>query len=131
MRCASRGTLPAVPCKFTELVIDSADPRRLADFWAAVLGYTILDASDEGVEIGAGAGTQPTLVFVPVPESKTVKNRVHIDVNPSHGSDQQTELQRLIDLGAKHADIGQRDVGWHVLADPEGNEFCLLKSTVD
>ena len=60
---------------------------------------------------------------------KTVKNRLHLDVRPADGSDQKTELARLIELGARPVDIGQGDVAWHVLADPEGNEFCLLRST--
>ena len=116
--------------RFTELAIDCANPRALAGFWAEVLGYSILEATDEVVEIGAGDGSMPTLVFVPVPEGKTVKNRVHIDVN-AVGVDQATELERLLALGARQIDIGQGDVSWHVLADPEGNEFCLLRRTVE
>jgi hypothetical protein len=64
-----------------------------------------------------------------VPEGKSVKNRLHIDVNPV-GVPQEVELQRLFDLGATHVDIGQGEETWYVLADPEGNEFCLLRSTV-
>jgi glyoxalase superfamily protein len=67
---------------------------------------------------------------VPVPEAKTVKNRVHIDVNPT-GVDQAEELERLLSLGATRVDIGQGDVPWVVLADPEGNEFCLLARRID
>jgi hypothetical protein len=67
---------------------------------------------------------------VPVPEKKTVKNRLHIDVNPS-GCEQAQELRRLLDLGAREIDVGQTDVPWVVLADPEGNEFCLLARRVD
>jgi hypothetical protein len=70
------------------------------------------------------------LVFIKVPEAKTVKNRVHIDISPS-GSDQAEETERLIALGAKRVDIGQGDVPWVVLADPEGNEFCLLRRRRD
>jgi hypothetical protein len=119
-----------VPCKFTELVIDAADPRQLAQWWSEVLGYQVLGANDNEVEIGCAMGAQPTLLFVRVPEAKRIKNRLHIDVNPSGESTQEAELRRLLDLGAKQIDIGQGDVSWHVLADPEGNEFCLLKSTV-
>jgi Glyoxalase-like domain len=118
-----------MPCKFTELVIDSTEPRRLAEWWAAVLGYSVTEGTDEAVEISGGPGVQPTLVFVPVPEPKLVKNRLHIDLNASDGSTQKAELQRLLALGARHADVGQQNVSWHVLADPEGNEFCLLRST--
>jgi predicted enzyme related to lactoylglutathione lyase len=70
------------------------------------------------------------LVFVPVPEAKAVKNRLHIDLNPS-GCDQAEELERLLSLGARQVDVGQVDVPWVVLADPEGNEFCLLGRRVD
>ena len=73
---------------------------------------------------------RPLLVFVPVPEPKTVKNRLHIDVNPS-GCEQQDELERLLALGARRVDVGQGDVPWIVLADPEGNEFCLLARRIE
>jgi len=116
--------------RFTELVIDCRDPDRVADFWAAVLGYKIVDRGPKGeVEIGGASG--PTLVFVPVPEPKTLKNRVHIDVNPTD-TDQSNELRRLIRLGARRVDVGQgQDVSWIVLADVEDNEFCLLRRRVD
>jgi hypothetical protein len=114
-------------CRFTELIVDANDPPALADFWAQVLDYRISDTSDEWVEI---KGPQPpTILFVTVPESKTVKNRVHIDVSPTDRS-QDEEVERVIGLGARHADVGQKDVSWVVLADPEGNEFCVLQSRV-
>jgi hypothetical protein len=69
----------------------------------------------------------PALVFVPVPEEKSVKVRIHIDVNPIDAT-QEEEVERLIELGARRVDIGQGDVSWVVLADPEGNEFCVLRS---
>ena len=116
--------------QFTELVIDCADTARMAEFWASVLDYTVLERSPEGIEIGAADGSRPTLLFVPVPEPKQVKNRVHIDVNP-RGTDQASELQRLLALGAREVHVGQApEVTWVVLADPEGNEFCLLRRTV-
>jgi hypothetical protein len=117
--------------KFTELVIDSADPRKLAAFWCEVLGYSVVDTDESSVEISGGPGVLPTLVFVTVPEPKTVKNRLHIDVNATHGADQHTELARLLALGARHVDVGQGEQTWYVLADPEGNEFCLLRRTVE
>jgi hypothetical protein len=121
--------------RFTELVIDCRDPGRVAEFWAAVLGYEILDRGPHGeVEIGAPKGSAsaaPTLVFVPVPEDKAVKNRIHIDVNPTD-TDQSNELRRLIRLGARRVDVGQsQDVSWIVLADVEDNEFCLLRRRVE
>lgn len=120
-----------MPSKFTELIIDCAEPRRVAEFWAAVLGYAITaDSNDHDVEITGGPGTLPTLLFTKVPEPKTVKNRLHIDVNATAGADQQSELARLLALGARHVDIGQGEQTWYVLADPEGNEFCLLRRTV-
>jgi catechol-2,3-dioxygenase len=119
-----------MPAKFTELVIDCADTERMATFWASVLGYEVLDRGSDGeIEIGPGDRSQPTLVFVRVPEGKTVKNRLHIDVNPA-GTDQATELQRLLGLGARQIDIGQGEVSWIVLVDPEDNEFCLLRRDV-
>jgi len=113
--------------RFTELIVDSADPQRLAAFWAAVLGWQVTVSDDEGVEIAGPPGSGPSLVFVPVPEAKTIKNRLHIDVNPV-GCDQAQEVERLIGLGARRVDIGQGEQTWVVLADPEGNEFCVLRS---
>jgi predicted enzyme related to lactoylglutathione lyase len=110
---------------FYQLVIDAHDPRKLAGFWASVLGQRILFEADEEVIVGAGEQAYPGLCFVPVPEGKTVKNRLHIDLNPD---DQQAEVDRLVGLGARRADVGQGpDVSWVVLADPEGNEFCVLR----
>ena len=116
--------------KLTEVVIDASDPERLARFWAGVLGWREIDADGGVVEIGAPDGSVPTLVFVPVPEPKAAKNRVHLDVNPT-GCGQAEELERLIALGAVEVDVGQGEQTWVVLADPEGNEFCLLRSRVD
>ncbi len=117
--------------KLTEVIVDAADPERLAGFWSEVLGWPRTPPDDDGVvEVADPSGAKPTLVFVPVPEPKTVKNRVHLDVNPT-GCDQQEELARLLALGARPADVGQGEQTWHVLADPEGNEFCLLRSQVD
>jgi hypothetical protein len=118
--------------KFTELCIDSNDPRRIAPFWAAVLGYEITGSSEDEVELTGPAGSGPTLLFLTVPEGKTVKNRLHIDVKATSGAEQAQELERLLALGARKVDVGQGpDVSWVVLADPDGNEFCLLRGTVD
>src|SRR5262245_56314591 len=111
----------------SEIGIDATDPSVVAHFWRDVRGWPVKDA-EGGVWWTSATGeytARPLIVFVPVPESKTVKNRVHLDVNPS-GVDQSEELERLLSLGARKVDVGQGDVPWIVLADPEGNEFCLL-----
>ena len=124
--------------RFTELIVDCLDPRVVAEFWSKVLGYEITEATDELVEIAPGSPdvqlhgarpNAPAIVFVQVPEPKTVKVRLHIDVNPL-GVTQAEEVERLIGLGATKIDIGQGDVSWVVMADPEGNEFCVLKTTI-
>jgi hypothetical protein len=122
-------------CRFSELVVDSRDPESLGAFWAAVLDYRVVGREDDGaVEIGAEAGfggPAPTLIFVPVADPTPGKVRLHIDVSPTD-RDQDAELQRLLDLGATRADVGQSgEATWHVLADPEGNEFCLLRTRLD
>ncbi len=113
----------------TEIVVDAADPARLAGFWAEVLGWEEVGSDDGIVEIGGPGGAKPTLVFVPVDDPKAGKNRLHLDVNPT-GCDQDAELERLQGLGAVEVDVGQGEQTWVVLADPEGNEFCLLRTRV-
>ena len=118
----------------SHLTIDCADPRTLARWWRDVLEWSYLwDSEDDEEEVGIGPvdGGSTGWLFLKVPDLKTVKNRLHVDLRPPNGSDQATELERLLTLGATRADIGQQDVPWHVLADPEGNEFCLLRSTPD
>lgn len=115
-------------CRITELIVDSRDPDRLAAFWAEVLDYVETDRDETGIEIspprpGTGA---PTMVFLRNDDPRRGKLPMHLDVNATD-RDQDAELQRLLGLGATPADIGQGpDVSWHVLADPEGNEFCLV-----
>ena len=121
-------------CRITELVLDAHDPDLLARFWCTVLGYVELDRADGSIEIGppeAGfGGPQPTIVFDRTDEPKSGKLRLHIDVNATD-RDQEAELDRLLAAGARRADIGQTgNESWHVLADPEGNEFCLLRRRV-
>ena len=119
-------------CRLSELVIDCADPVALSRFWCEVLGYVELsrETEDDGIEIGPASGfggAAPTLVFGRTTEPKTGKLRLHIDVNPVD-RDQDAELERLLSLGARPADIGQTgEESWHTLQDPEGNEFCLLR----
>ncbi|RDI69265.1 VOC family protein [Nocardia pseudobrasiliensis] len=122
-------------CRITELVIDCADPQRLGDFWCEVLGYVELGWEDGALEIGPPGvgfgGPQPTLVFSPGDEPKRGKLPLHLDVNPTD-RDQDSELARLLAAGARPADVGQTGAeSWHVLADPEGNEFCLLRRRVE
>jgi catechol 2,3-dioxygenase-like lactoylglutathione lyase family enzyme len=132
-RLGRPGGLPhggAMACRMSELVIDCRDPARLAAFWCDVLGFVELGREEGSIEIGPPGtgfgGLQPTIVFSPCSSPKAGKLRMHFDVNPT-GCDQDAELARLLAAGARPADIGQKgDEGWHVLADPEGNEFCLL-----
>jgi hypothetical protein len=122
-------------CRISELVIDAADPDRLAAFWREVLGYVELGREDDGsIEIGPPGtgfgGPQPILVISPTTDPRPRKLRLHIDVSPTD-RDQDAELQRLLALGAEPADIGQTGTEtWHVLVDPEGNEFCLLRARI-
>jgi hypothetical protein len=123
-----------VACRITELVLDAHDPDLLARFWCTVLGYVELDRVDGSIEIGPPetgfGGPQPTIVFDRTDEPKSGKLRLHIDVNATD-RDQEAELERLLGAGARQADIGQTgNESWHVLADPEGNEFCLLRRRV-
>jgi predicted enzyme related to lactoylglutathione lyase len=114
-----------MPSGWYTVVVDCTDPLRVANFWAAVLDYQVVYTAPDEVVIAKDEHTYPGLVFVPVPEGKSMKNRLHIDLNPD---DQSAEVDRVIDLGAKRVDVGQGDVTWVVLADPEGNEFCVLRA---
>ncbi|MEU7071348.1 VOC family protein [Streptomyces narbonensis] len=122
-------------CRISELVVDCVDPARLAAFWSEVLGYVELGREDDGsIEIGPPGtgfgGPQPTMILSPSSDPRTGKLRLHIDVNPTD-RDQDAELARLLALGARPADVGQDGTeNWHVLADPEGNEFCLLRARI-
>ncbi|MGW1542141.1 VOC family protein [Streptomyces sp. NPDC002309] len=119
-------------CRIGELVLGCREPEVLAQFWCEVLDFVVLDREDDGsIEIGPRegfGGAQPTIFLSIRDEPEPGKSRLHIDVNPTD-RDQEAELERLLELGARRADIGQTgEEQWHVLADPEGNEFCLLKS---
>ena len=121
-----------MPSTLAVVAIDAVHPRVVADFWCAALGWREIDADgDEIISIGPADSSWPTIDVIAVPEGKTVKNRLHFDVR-ANGSSTAEELDRLLTLGAKRVDVGQpADVSWVVLADPEGNEFCLLSRTVD
>jgi hypothetical protein len=131
---AMRGYGDRVACRITELVLDARDPELLARFWCEVLGYVELERDGASIEIGppgAGfGGPQPTIVLSQADEPKAGKLRLHIDVNATD-REQDDELERLLAAGARRVDIGQTGAEpWQVLADPEGNEFCLLRPRV-
>jgi hypothetical protein len=116
--------------RLTNIVIDATEPMLVADFWCSVLGWEIIEQSDEWVSIAAVDRAGPVIDVVPVPDGKIRKNRVHLDIR-ADGVGTSTELERLLALGALRVDVGQStDVSWVVLADPEGNEFCLLSQSV-
>lgn len=107
------------------VTVDCADPKSLASFWEQVLDFErTYDEADE-VVIEPRDGNGNAMLFIKVPDDKKVKNRIHFDLKPT---DQAAEVERVKGLGATEVDIGQKDVTWVVLADPEGNEFCILKS---
>lgn len=116
--------------RLSELVLNCRDPETLSRFWCEVLGYVELGREGADIEIGPESGfggPAPTIVFALVIEEKTTPLRLHLDVSPVD-RDQDDELQRLLALGARPAEVGQTgEESWHVLADPEGNEFCLLR----
>jgi hypothetical protein len=107
------------------VVVDATDPARLARWWGEVLDYRITQEEPEEVSI-EGAGGGPALMFLSVPEAKVTKNRLHLDLEPD---DQDAEVERLVNMGARHVEVGQGEKAtWVVLADPEGNEFCVLRA---
>ena len=107
------------------LTIDAHDPAAVAKWWAEALRYTVDEDGSDGDEV-AIEGDGPTLLFIRVPDGKAVKNRYHLDLRPD---DQDAEVARLEALGATRVDIGQTgEETWVVLADPEGNELCILRA---
>ena len=116
--------------RIAAIVIDAVEPRVVADFWCNVLGWQVVEEDDGVISIAPADGSWPTIDVAPVPENKTVKNRLHLDLR-ADGMPTGDELDRLLDLGARRADVGQgADATWVVLSDPEGNEFCLLSRSV-
>jgi len=121
-----------MPTRLVHLAIDAADPARLARFWGAALEWEVAADEPGEAEVWPSGFSYPDpaalpLVFVPVPEPKVGKNRVHLDLASTSADHQAALVRRLRDLGARPAAIGQGDVPWVVLADPEGNEFCVLE----
>jgi len=130
-----------VGLRWYSVVVDCRDVAAQAAWWAAALGWKKeYEAADEVALVPQHASSElvrstpweqvpPGLVFVPVPEGKTVKNRLHLDLAPHTGDDRDAEIARLVELGATHVAVGQDESAtWDVLADPEGNEFCVLSA---
>ena len=114
--------------RLVALCFDANEPLRLAQFWAAALHWEIDDESSDEISLVPTDGTKFGILFLPVPERKVGRNRVHLDLTTTSFDDQQEMVARLIELGGSHIDIGQRgDEGHVVLADPEGNEFCVIE----
>lgn len=119
-----------MPSAIAALAIDARAPRRVAGFWAAALGWQVLESGDDAVRIGPADRSAPGIDVLPVPEGKAVKNRLHLGLR-ADGTTQAAEVGQLLALGAARADVGQGpDVSWVVLADPEGNESCVLARSV-
>jgi hypothetical protein len=109
--------------RWQSIVIDCSDTLLVASFWSEALGLE-LHGPDQGEYWVEPGGVSPDMLFQQVPEGKSVKDRIHLDLTPD---DQDAEVARLITLGARRIDIGQGDVSWVVMADPEHNEFCVLR----
>lgn len=127
--------------RWYSVVVDCVDVRRQAAWWAQALDWRLCyESDDECVVLPSWVDETslrdtpwervgPGLVFVPVPEGKAVKNRLHLDLAPHTSQDRDAEIARLENLGARRVEVGQSDeVTWTVMADPEGNEFCVLSS---
>ena len=109
------------------IVIDAHDLPLLARFWTQVLGWRILSERDREIVIGTDETAPVGICFMPVTDRKSTKNRVHLDLNPDP-DDREGEIERIVALGGRRIEIGQTgDESWTVLADPEGNEFCVLR----
>ena len=117
---AGTGTIGALSCDGTQSV---------GYFWSEALGWPLVWDEDEETAIQSPSGGTKISWGGPPVNEKTGKNRWHLDIAPPAGGDQQAEVERLLALGARHADIGQGDVRWVVMADPDGNEFCVLPPT--
>jgi catechol 2,3-dioxygenase-like lactoylglutathione lyase family enzyme len=119
-----------MPSRLANIVIHAVDPDAVADFWREVLGWVELEREPDGVSIGDEDGSWPVIDIWAVSEPKAGNNRLHLDLR-ADGVSTSEELDRLLALGARRVDVGQPpDASWVVLADPEGNEFCLLSQSV-
>jgi predicted enzyme related to lactoylglutathione lyase len=116
-----------MPARLHHIVIDARDLPGLARFWAQALGWSVLSEREREIVIGPDIHAPAGICFMPSADPKVVKNRVHIDLTTS-AADRADEIERLLALGAHHVDIGQTGAeSWTVLADPEGNEFCVVR----
>lgn len=116
-----------MPVSLHHIVIDAHDLPGLARFWADVLGWKILSVREREVVVGAHETASVGLCFMPVTDRKVVKNRLHLDLTSSP-EDREAEISRILALGATRVEIGQTgEESWTVLADPEGNEFCVVR----
>ncbi|HET9442135.1 MAG TPA: VOC family protein [Acidimicrobiales bacterium] len=111
--------------EWEQVIVDARDPVALGRWWREALGWVVVNDDPEEFEIRPAADRLPGLLFARVAEPKSAKNRLHLDLRPD---DRDAEVERLVALGATPADIGQGEQPWVVLADPEGNEFCVLGS---
>ncbi|MEU3950451.1 VOC family protein [Streptomyces sp. NPDC029526] len=108
------------------VVVDCADPRLMARFWGEALDWTLLDATDQYAVFRSATGSGPFLEFLRTPDRKAAPDRVHLDLLPGPGHDMAAEVARARGLGATDLDLGQGDVPWVCLSDPEDHEFCVL-----
>jgi predicted enzyme related to lactoylglutathione lyase len=116
-----------MPVHLHHIVIDTHDLPRLAQFWTQALGWKVLSEREHEIVIGTDENAPVGICFMPVSDRKIVKNRVHLDITTA-AEDRDQEIERLLALGARPADIGQTGAeSWTVLADPEGNEFCVIR----
>jgi predicted enzyme related to lactoylglutathione lyase len=116
-----------MPVRLHHIVIDTYDLPGLARFWTQALGWPVLSEREREIVIGPDVNASVGICFMPVTDAKTVKNRVHVDLTTS-AEDRDQEIERLIGLGARRVDVGQTgEESWTVLADPEGNEFCVVR----
>jgi hypothetical protein len=111
--------------EWEQTIIDALDPVGLGRWWQEALGWVVVNDDPDEFEIRPAADRLPGLLFAHVKEPKSVKNRLHRDFRPH---DRDAEVERMLSLGATRGDVGQGDQSWVVLADPEGNEFCILSS---
>jgi predicted enzyme related to lactoylglutathione lyase len=116
-----------MPVRLHHIVIDTHDLPGLARFWTQALDWKVLSEREHEIIIGTDENADVGICFMPVTDAKIVKNRVHLDITTA-AEDRDQEIERLLALGARRADIGQTGAeSWTVLADPEGNEFCVIR----
>ena len=114
-----------VGLEWEQMTVDSRDPVCLGQWWAKALGWVVVNDSPDDFEIRKNAHSVPGLLFVEVAEQKMTKNRLHFDLRPDN---RDAQVARLLALGATLVDVGQGVQSWVVLADIEGNEFCVLST---